>query len=652
MVKTHLARVNLPVFVSSSVLIAVLLLFALIAPNTADTVFGALQSGIIDNTGWFYVLSVATVLVVTLYLGISRFGEIRLGPDHAQPAYSLPTWLAMLFSAGMGIGLMFFGVAEPLMHYLAPPTATPGSVEAVKEALKTSFFHWGFHGWAIYAMVALILAYFSFRHNLPLTLRSALYPFIGDKIFGWRGHIVDVFAVAGTIFGVATSLGFGSAQVNAGLSYLFGIDSSTTIQIAIMFAITLCALVSVSTGLDKGIRRLSEANMILAVLLLVFVLALGPSVFLLKAFVQNTGDYLSDIVRNTFNLFAYEKTDWIGGWTLFYWGWWLAWAPFVGLFIARISKGRTIREFVLGVLFVPTLFTMLWMTVFGNTAIHFVRELDVSQLADMVNADAAVGIFVFLEQFPFSQLLSALAVIMVVIFFVTSCDSGAMVVDMLCSFGNNDTPLWQRAYWVIMIGFVSMVLLFAGGLSALQTLTIASAFPFAIILLLSITGLMKSLRVELFKKESLLFTASPVATPTKTENWQERLKNIVDFPSRSKVDQFINGDIKSAMAKVVEELKDLQIEASVENVEKGVKLVVLHGSEEDFVYSVIRRRYQQPEFAQENIDTDDEQSYYRAEVHLREGGQDYDVMGWSTHAVINDIIDQYHKHQHFLHLMR
>ncbi len=652
MVKKHLNHVNLPVFVSASLIILGLLLFALVAPEFANTTFGSLQSGLIDNAGWFYVLSVAIVLVVTLYLGISRFGEIRLGPDHAQPAYSLPTWLAMLFSAGMGIGLMFFGVAEPLMHYLAPPTATPDTIQAVKEAMKMSFFHWGLHGWAIYAMVALILAYFSFRHNLPLTLRSALYPFIGDKIYGWRGHLVDVFAVAGTIFGVATSLGFGSAQVNAGLAYLFGLDTSTTAQIIIMFAITLCALISVSTGLDKGIRRLSEANMILAVLLLLFVLVLGPSVFLLKAFVQNSGDYVADIVRNTFNLFAYEKTDWIGGWTLFYWGWWLAWAPFVGLFIARISKGRTIREFVLGVLFVPTLFTMLWMTVFGNSAIHFVSDLGVNQLAEMVNADASVGIFVFLEQFPFTQLLSTLAVIMVVIFFVTSCDSGAMVVDMLCSFGNNDTPLWQRAYWVLMIGFVSMILLFAGGLSALQTLTIASAFPFAIILLMSMTGLMKSLRIDLFKKESLQFTASPVVAPTKTESWQERLKNIVDFPSKSKVNQFIDMEIKSAMANVVDELSKLQIDANIEDLENGLKLVVQHGNEEDFVYSVVRRKHQQPEFAQENIDTDDEQSYYRAEVHLREGGQDYDVMGWSKHAVINDIIDQYHKHQHFLHLMR
>ncbi len=267
----------------------------------------------VENGSWFYVFTVATILIFVVYIGFSEYGEIRLGPDHAKPEFSILTWLSMLFAAGMGIGLMFFGVAEPLMHFMAPPTAEANSVEAVKEAMRTTFFHWGLHAWAIYAVVALVLGYYAFRHQLPLTLRSTLYPLIGDKIYGWQGHVVDVLAVTATIFGIATSLGFGASQINAGLSYVFGMPNTTFTQMALMMFVVGLAIISVMTGLDKGIRRLSETNMILAVVLLVFILVLGPTVFLLQAYLQNTGAYVSDIIRNTFNLFAYEKTDWIGG---------------------------------------------------------------------------------------------------------------------------------------------------------------------------------------------------------------------------------------------------------------------------------------------------------------------------------------------------
>ena len=424
------SRLNPMVFYPSSFAILALMLFAFILPNQADALFNTLQAGIVTNGSWFYVLSVAVILLVVVYLGSSRYGEVKLGPDHATPDYSIVTWLSMLFAAGMGIGLMFFGVAEPLMHFMTPPSADAGTIDAAKEAMKTTFFHWGLHAWAIYALVALVMAYFSYRHGLPLTLRSALYPLIGERVHGWIGHVVDVFAVTSTIFGVATSLGIGASQINSGLAYVFGTEVSESNQILLMVGVIAIAVISVMTGLDKGIRRLSEANMILAVALLVFILVLGPTVFLLQAYLQNTGAYLADIVRNTFNLFAYEKTDWIGGWTIFYWGWWIAWAPFVGLFIARISRGRTIREFVLGVLLLPTAFTLFWMTVFGNSAIDLVMNGQQSDLANMVNDNTSVALFVFLDQFPMADVLSVVAIGMVVIFFVTSCDSGAMVVDM------------------------------------------------------------------------------------------------------------------------------------------------------------------------------------------------------------------------------
>jgi choline/glycine/proline betaine transport protein len=653
--ETKQASLNPQVFFTSSIAIVCFLVFALLVPETAETVFKQMQQSIVINGSWFYVLSVAVILIVVLYLGASRYGEIRLGPDHAKPDYPLATWLSMLFAAGMGIGLMFFGVAEPLMHYLSPPTTEAGSIEAVREAMKTTFFHWGFHAWAIYAVVALILAYFSFRHNLPLTLRSALYPMIGDRIYGWAGHTVDIFAVISTIFGVATSLGLGASQINSGLAYLFDIEVNNTNQILLMAGIIFIAVISVVSGLDKGVRRLSEANMILAIALLVFVLVLGPTVFLLKAYLQNTGAYLSDIVRNTFNLFVYDKSDWIGGWTIFYWGWWLAWAPFVGLFIARISRGRTIREFVFGVLLLPTAFTLFWMTVFGNSAIELVFDQNQVQLGEMVTENSSVALFVFLEHFPMPEVLAFIAILMVVIFFVTSCDSGALVVDMLCSYGQNNTPVWQRIYWAVAVGVVASILLAAGGLNSLQTMTIASALPFAIILLLSVVGLMKALRVEAYKRESMQLNVVSTQSELHAEGWKGRLENIFIFPNKLAFDGFLDKTVLPAFTAFADELKINQVEVEVLRRKKGIELIVKHGEEQDFVYGVYGRRHVQPEMEicnEKEFDTDDEHTYYRAEVHLSEGGQDYNIMGWSKLAVINDLLNQYHRHRHFLHLLR
>src|SRR5690554_2905220 len=410
-------------------------------------------------------------------------GTIKLGPDHSEPDYSRISWFAMLFSAGMGIGLMFFGVAEPVMHFLAPPVAEPGSVDAAREAMKITFFHWGLHAWAIYAIVALILAFFAYRHGLPLTLRSALYPLIGDKIYGPIGHAVDVFAVIGTVFGIATSLGYGVTQINAGFNYLFDVPVSDTVQVLLIIGVTALAVVSVTTGLDKGIRRLSELNIVLAVLLLLFVLLLGPTVFLLQAFVQNTGAYVSDLVSNTFNLFAYEKTDWIGGWTIFYWGWWISWAPFVGMFIARISRGRTIREFVLGVLLVPTLFSFLWFATFGGTALYM-EIVEGAGVAAAVDEDLALALFTTLDGLPLGVVLSALATMLIITFFVTSADSATFVLGMLSSNGRLTPTNRVKITWGVLQSSIAAVLLLSGGLQGLQTAAIVAAAPFALIMVL------------------------------------------------------------------------------------------------------------------------------------------------------------------------
>ena len=652
------SQINPPVFYTSAILIFIIVAFAALFPDLADQQLSALQNGLFANASWFYILAVALILLSVTYLGISRFGDIKLGPDHSEPDFSYVSWFAMLFSAGMGIGLMFFGVAEPVMHYMSPPAGTPETVQAAKEALRITFFHWGLHAWAVYAIVALILAFFSYRHGLPLTLRSALYPIIGDRIYGPIGHAVDVFAVTGTVLGVATSLGYGVLQVNAGLSHLFGLPVNETVQVILIVVITALATLSVVSGLDKGIRILSEINLTLAVLLLVLVGAMGPTVLLLKSFVENTGGYLSEIVTKTFNLYAYEpkSSKWLGGWTLFYWGWWLAWSPFVGMFIARVSRGRTIREFVTGVLFVPAGFTLLWMTFFGNSAIWLIVSKGARDLAETVQSDQTLALFNFLEHFPFSSVLSFIAMAMVVVFFVTSADSGAMVVDTLASGGVDHTPIWQRIFWAALMGVVATVLLLAGGMKALQTVTIASALPFSIILLAAIYGLLKALRRDYYKRESKQITTIAPPVSRNPIPWQRRLRNIAYFPKRSNVRRFMNEIIQPAMQMVSAELAKQNTPSHIEDrADDRVRFEVDLGNELNFVYEARLRSYIQPAFALAGLSDeqqDEEHRYYRAEIYLKEGGQDYDVMSWTQEQIINDILDQYEKHLHFLHLVR
>ncbi|MDX7991825.1 choline BCCT transporter BetT [Xenorhabdus littoralis] len=656
-VKTK-TSINPPVFFFSAFLVIALVTFAGLKPELAERWFKALQQDIFVNASWFYILAVALILLSVTYLGLSRYGNIKLGPDHAEPDFSYFSWFAMLFSAGMGIGLMFFGVAEPVMHYLSPPVGTPESIAAAKQAMKLTFFHWGLHAWAIYAIVALILAFFSYRHGLPLTLRSALYPIIGDKIYGPIGHAVDIFAVIGTVFGVATSLGYGVLQVNAGLNHLFGIPINETVQVVLIVVITALATLSVVSGLDKGIRILSELNLGLAVLLLILIMALGPTVLLLKSFVENTGGYLSEIVSKTFNLYAYEpkSSNWLGGWTLLYWGWWLSWSPFVGMFIARVSRGRTIREFVTGVLFVPSGFTLMWMTAFGNSAIDLIANKGAKELAHVVKTDVSLALFNFLEYFPFPTVLSFIAMAMVVMFFVTSADSGAMVVDTLASGGANYTPVWQRIFWAGLMGVVAIALLLAGGLSALQTVTIASALPFSVILLISIYGLLKALRVDAYKKDSQQMTTIAPPASRNPIPWQRRLRNIVYYPKCSQVKRFMSEVIQQAMEMVAEELgKQNKIVVINDETNDRIHFEIDFGENLNFVYEVRLRGYIQPAFAIAGLGDDEkseEQKYYRAEVYLKEGGQDYDLMGWTQEQIIHDILDQYEKHIHFLHLVR
>lgn len=655
--KLKASHINTPVFLSASSIILAIMLFAVINPQLADQSFKSLQNNIIENASWYYVLTVAIILLTTIYLGISRFGLIKLGPDHSKPQYSNISWFAMLFSAGMGIGLMFFGVAEPIMHFLSPPIGEGNTIQAAREAMKLTFFHWGLHAWAIYAIVALILAFFSYRHNLPLTLRSALYPLIGDKIYGPMGHAVDIFAVVGTLFGVATSLGYGVLQVNTGLNHLFSsVPVNITTQVILIIIVTSIATLSVVSGLDKGVKLLSEINLGLAAILMLFVLFAGSTVFLLQALVQNTGYYASNIISMTFNLYAYNKTDWFGGWTILYWGWWISWAPFVGLFIAKISRGRTIREFILGVLLVPTGFTFMWMTFFGNSSIDIILNQGIHKLGEVVSADVSLALFAFLEQLPFSTFFTYVALLMVIVFFVTSADSGALVMDMLCAYGEGSKGVAYRVYWSAGAGLVAIVLLLAGGLGALQTMTIASALPFITVLMVAIYGLIKALNIDFQKQQVQQLWLSVPLPALGSAAWRERLQLIINFPNKETVMHFIQHTAQTACEDVAQELNQNGVKAQVNISQTGkVELTVYHDEEIDFVYAITAVAHIHPAFIKQATaieQMDETQKYYRAEVHLLEGGQDYDIMGWSKEGVINDIVIQYNRHMHFLHSLR
>jgi choline/glycine/proline betaine transport protein len=490
--RSHIHPVVFPV---SALLIVAFVIFGAAFTETAGTVLGETLSFITTNFGWFMITAVAVFLVFCLYLVIGPYGKVRLGPDGSRPSYSYLTWFAMLFSAGMGIGLVFWGVAEPIYHYADAPRVASETAQAAEDAMVLAYHHWGLGPWAVYAVLGLSLAYFGFRHNLPLTIRSALYPLIGDRMHGWIGNVVDILAILGTMFGVATSLGLGVMQINAGLNFEYGVAVGVNVQVALIAIITVVATISVFTGLDRGIRRLSQVNINLAALLLLFVALAGPTVLLISAYVENLGGYLVNFVGTLFWAGTYEGETWLADWTIFYWAWWISWSPFVGMFIARISRGRTIREFVLGVLFVPAAVSFAWFTVFGNTALSFELQ-GVADIAGPTFEDPSFALFALLEQFPLPAITSTIAIFVIAIFFVTSSDSASFVIDMIASGGDPDPPRSHRVFWALSEGVVAAILLLAGGLAALQAGAVSTGLPFTVALVVVMIGLLKGLRSE------------------------------------------------------------------------------------------------------------------------------------------------------------
>mgnify|MGYP005839772237 FL=1 len=518
-----------PVFWPASILIVTLITVTLLLGDQANAMFDTAQNAISSNGGWFLILCVNVFLIFSIYLAFSKFGDIRLGGKDAKPEFSTIAWFAMLFSAGMGIGIMFWSVAEPIYHFVSPPIGEGGTTEAASEAMSITFLHWGLHAWAIYAVVALSLAFFAFNKGLPLSFRSVFYPLLGDRIYGWIGDVIDIFAVLATLFGLATSLGLGVQQVNAGLAHLFGIPVGTWVQVALIIGITLMATVSVVLGIDAGVRVLSEWNVRIAVAFLLFMLAVGPTIYIFDSFLQNTGQYLTSLPRLSFWAESYTGTDWQNSWTVFYWAWWISWSPYVGMFIARISKGRKVRDFVLGVLIVPSIITFLWLSAFGGSAIHL-EMAGIGNIGNAVTENVATALFILLEQFPISSITSLVGIVLVMSFFVTSSDSGSLVIDSLTAGGKLDAPVGQRIFWAQTEGAVAAVLLIGGGLGALQTAAVITGLPFALILLVMCYslyyGLNNEYKIQIEKKDE-----------KEREEYRELIKKLVDKQKANKIEE-------------------------------------------------------------------------------------------------------------------
>ena len=497
------------VFAISGLLVVAFVVLTLAFQNQVEPMFTAMRGWLTSNLDWFFISAGNVFVLVCLGLVISPLGKVRLGGTEATPDYTYLGWFSMLFAAGMGIGLMFFGVSEPLSHFgsafggaalengvrtdWAPLGGAAGDAEvATRLAMAATIYHWALHPWAIYAILALGLALFSFNKGLPLTVRSVFYPLLGERVWGWPGHVIDILAVLATLFGLATSLGYGAAQASSGLNFLFDVPLGNTTQIVLVIGITAIALFSVVAGLDAGVKRLSEINMVLAVLLLLFVIAVGPTVDILSGFFANLGAYFQHLPALS-NPVGRDDANFSQGWTAFYWAWWISWSPFVGMFIARVSRGRTVREFIVSVLIVPSLACVLWMTVFGETAIiQFVRD----GYEAATQAELPLQLFSMLDALPLAQITSFIAIILVVVFFVTSSDSGSLVIDVIAAGGKVDAPTPQRVFWCIFEGLVAIALILGGGLVALQAMAVSTGLPFTIVLLMSTVAVIKGLMSE------------------------------------------------------------------------------------------------------------------------------------------------------------
>ncbi|MBA1188365.1 BCCT family transporter [Pseudomonas entomophila] len=648
-------RVNSVVFYTSALLILSLTVLLIAVPETAGRLLGVAQSWLTRSFGWYYMLVICGYLVFVVALAFSDFGKLKLGGKDDHPDFSYGAWAGMLFSSGIGISLLYFGASEPLDHYLNPPEGTPGSLEAARQGLQLTFLHWGLHGWAIYALVGLAVGYFAYRHNQPLALRSALFPLFGERwVKGGAGHAVDIFGMFVTLLGLVTNLGIGSMQVASGLEYLFGMDHSKTNLLVVILVMSGVATLAAVSGVENGIRRLSNLNIVLFSGLLLFVLMSGQTLHLLNGFVQNLGDYLNGFVLKTFDLYAYQpdgaKSErWLGLWTVFYWAWWISWGPFVGMFIARISKGRTVRELVAGVLLIPLGFTLAWLSIFGNTALDLVINQGAVELGKTAVEQPSMSIYHLLEYFPAARIVVGVAVFVGFVLFLTPADSGAvMMANLSCKGGHvdEDAPNWLRIFWSVVITLVTIGLLFAGNFEAMQTMVVLAGLPFSVVLVLFMFGLYKAMKQDVQIEQERAELAA-----RGRRGFSERLTQLDLQPTQAVVQRFMDKHVSPALKEAAVQLGALgyAVESRLGSARALMGLRVMMDEGNPFVYEVSLDGYQAP-VGDTPPDAEPEvrQRFYRAEVYLHDGSQEYDLMGFTGEQITRDVLDQFESHRQVL----
>lgn len=630
--------------------VVLLVAMILIAPEQTQTLLNAAKSGIFANFSWFYVLAFSVFLGFLVILSVSSLGNIKLGNDEEEPEFGFLSWLAMLFAAGMGVGLMFFGVAEPLTHYLSD--ITTGTAEhKQQEALLHTLFHWGIHAWAVYGTIALALAYFGFRYKLPLALRSCFYPLLKERINGKLGDFIDIMALLATLFGIITTLGFGASQLGAGLHQLGWIsENSFSLQMVVIAVVMSLAIFSAISGVGKGVKILSELNLTLAFCLLIFVLVAGPTLYLLSAFSDNIGTYLSNLVQLSFKTYVYEQehTAWFSGWTILYWAWWCSWAPFVGLFIARISKGRTIREFIFGVLVVPSLFGVLWFTVFGNTAIWLNDGEAAGTLGQMISSPETL-LFKFLDYLPLSGVTGLVSLVVISLFFITSADSGIYVLNNIASRDKSLTaPRWQAVMWGVLMSVVAIVLMQSGGLANLQAMTLLVALPFAMLMLLMCFSLWKGLNAD---KKYFDTKVNPTSIFWTGDKWKERLEQMMNQTQEKDILRFLKHTVLPAMRELRQELigkyeLSVQINTLFEQDEPAVELVIQKESMRDFMYGVksVGREVSIQLINDDNLPHIQHSMTYEPYTYFFDGRVGYDVQYMDQDELIADMLKHYERY--------
>ncbi len=640
-----------PLVIGATLFFVVLLVaMILIAPEQTQTLLNAAKSGIFANFSWFYILAFSVFLGFLVILSVSSLGNIKLGNDEEEPEFGFLSWLAMLFAAGMGVGLMFFGVAEPLTHYLSD--ITTGSAEhKQQEALLHTLFHWGIHAWSVYGMIALALAYFGFRYKLPLALRSCFYPLLKERINGKLGDLIDIMALLATLFGIITTLGFGASQLGAGLHQLGWIsENSFSLQIVVIAVVMSLATFSAISGVGKGVKILSELNLTLAFCLLIFVLVAGPTLYLLSAFSDNIGTYLSNLVQLSFKTYVYEQEhiDWFSGWTILYWAWWCSWAPFVGLFIARISKGRTIREFIFGVLVIPSMFGILWFTVFGNTAIWLNNGEAAGILGQMISSPETL-LFKFLDYLPLSGVTGLVSLVVISLFFITSADSGIYVLNNIASRDKSlVAPRWQAMMWGILMSVVAIVLMQAGGLANLQTMTLLVALPFAMLMLLMCFSLWKGLNAD---KKYFDTKVNPTSIFWTGDKWKERLEQMMNQTQEKDILRFLKHTVLPAMRELRQELigkydLSVQINTLFDQDEPAVELVIQKDLMRDFMYGVksIGREVSEQLINDDNLPHIQHSMTYEPYTYFFDGRVGYDVQYMDQDELIADMLKHYERY--------